>query len=260
MRREDRQNVSVILAVGIIALSLLGSSNSHAFAQPEKKPAPPTEPIKPIAMSGGLGRSPTYKPPLRGSPSGRIGGGTRGGGTLERSAVLAVLTPDHVGLTTQEQPSLFWYISQPTIDTVELTVIESQAIKPVLETRLNPATQPGIQRIRLADHNLRLKTGIQYRWYVAVIPDSKNRSKDILAGGFIERIELSDNLRSRLAQAGAESAFVYAEEGVWYDALSSLSDMVDAKSSDTSARLQRAALLEQVRLQQVADFERGAKN
>ena len=189
---------------------------------------------------------------------GRVGGGTRGG-SLERSAVLSVLTPDHVGLTTQEQPNLFWYTSQPTMDAVELTVIEGQAINPVLETRLKPATQAGIQRIRLADYSLRLKTGVQYRWYVALVPDPKNRSKDILAGGYIERIDLTDNLRSRLAQAGADqSAFVYAEEGVWYDALSSLSDRVDASSSDSSARLQRASLLEQVRLQQAADFDRGS--
>ena len=202
--------------------------------------------------------TPVYKPPLRGAPSGRVGGGTRGGPDgPDRSVVLSVLTPDHSGLTTQEQPSLYWYASKPTTYPIELTVTENQVVKPVLETRINSPSQPGIQRIRLADYNVRLKSGVVYRWYIAVVPDPKNRSKDILAGGFIERVEPSANLRTRLSQVGAAQApFVYAEEGIWYDALSAISDMVDGAPNDSALRTQRAALLEQVRLQEVADFDR----
>ena len=48
--------------------------------------------------------APLYKPPLRGAPGGRVGGGTRGS---EREVfVLSVLAPDHTGLTLNEQPSL----------------------------------------------------------------------------------------------------------------------------------------------------------
>ena len=258
MRPNDRQNVRLTVISGIIALSILSHDYNYAFAQADKKPAAAAEPIKPVTAPSGEGRSLTYKPPLRGNPAGRVGGGTRGG-TPDRSVVLSVLTPDHVGLTIQEQPNLFWYTSQPTSYTAELTVIENQAVKPLLETRLGPLTHAGIQRIRLKDYNVHLKTGVQYRWYVAIVPDRKNRSKDILAGGFIERVEPADNLRTRLAQAGAErSAFVYAEEGIWYDALSVLSEMIEAAPRDANPRSQRAALLEQVRLQQVADFDRGA--
>ena len=43
---------------------------------------------------------PVYKPPLRGAPGGRVGGGTRG--TPRDLFVLSALAPDHSGLTVQE--------------------------------------------------------------------------------------------------------------------------------------------------------------
>jgi len=55
---------------------------------------------------------PTYRPPLRGAPGGRVGGGTRGIG--DEFITLLVLAPNHVGLTVQGQPTLYWYLSKPT--------------------------------------------------------------------------------------------------------------------------------------------------
>src|ERR1043166_1113983 len=47
-----------------------------------------------------------YQPPVRGAPFIRVDGGSRDGkGDIP---ALCVLAPDHVGLTTREQPSLFW--------------------------------------------------------------------------------------------------------------------------------------------------------
>jgi uncharacterized protein DUF928 len=255
MHQNDGRNGRFILIGALLTLGIFGLDHNLGFAQADKKSAAPSDPSKPVTVPEGA-RPLTYNPPLRGNPAGRVGGGTRGGAP-ERSVVLSLLTPDHVGLTTQEQPNLFWYISQPTSHAVEVTVIENQAVKPLLETPLRSPTQGGIQRISLKDYNVRLRTGAQYRWYIAVVPDPKNRSKDILAGGFIERIEATEALRKRLAEAGAEqSAFVYAEEGIWYDALATLSDLIEKAPGDSKPRLQRVSLLEQVRLQQVADFDR----
>src|SRR5262249_44782001 len=83
--------------------------------------------------------APVYNPPSRGAPGGRIGGGTRGGGNI---FVLSVLAPDHSGLTTSEQPSLYWFISKTTSLPVEVTLMDPQGIKPILETQLPAPTQP----------------------------------------------------------------------------------------------------------------------
>src|SRR5262249_61528452 len=76
---------------------------------------------------------PTYKPPLRGAPAGRIGGGTRGSG--REVFVLTVLAPDHNALTVSEQPSLFWFISSATALPIEVTLMDPRTTKPALEYR-----------------------------------------------------------------------------------------------------------------------------
>lgn len=139
----------------------------------------------------------------------------------------------------------------------ELTLIEAKAIGPLLETRINTPVQPGVQCVRLADYGVRLSPGLVYRWFVALVVDPDNRSKDILAGGSIERIELPGAVSARLARASREEApQIYAEAGLWYDALGAFSELIEATPNDPMLRNQRASLLEQVGLSEVAEYER----
>jgi Domain of Unknown Function (DUF928) len=195
------------------------------------------------ADSGGT----VYKPPKRGTPGGRVGGGTRG--TQREVFVLSVLAPDHTGLTTSEQPSLYWFISGSTSLPVELTVMDPEGVQPILETRLAAPIQPGVHGVRLADHNIRLKPGAAYRWFVTVVPDSDRRSKDILAGGAIERVDVPSDLKAKLATAKKPELFsLYADAGMWYDAVAAISEAIDAAPQDQALRKQRAELLSQVGL------------
>jgi len=196
--------------------------------------------------------TPVYRPPIRGAPGGRVGGGTRG--TAREVFVLSVLAPDHSGLTVAEQPSLFWYISTPTSLPVELTVMDPRTTQPLLEIGVATPIEPGIQRLRLADHGIRLAPDVPYRWYVAVVPDSGRRSRDILAGGAIQRINPSGELVARLGQARRdELPSVYAEAGLWYDALAAMSDLIDGAPDNAALRQQRAALLTQIGLPLAAE-------
>jgi hypothetical protein len=199
--------------------------------------------------------TPVYKPPLRGSPGGRVGGGTRGA-SLEAPVSLSVLVPDHVGITLQSQPHLYWFISRKTTHPIEVTITEKDAVKPVLEARLKPLEKAGFQCIRLAEHGVQLRQNVPYKWFVAVVTDPDRRSRDILSGGMIEVVSPSSDLSARLNQTTkAKQPFVLAEEGVWYDALAGVSDRIDASPKDLSLRKQRAALLNQVGLNEAAEFD-----
>ncbi len=201
---------------------------------------------------------PAYRPPLRGAPGGRVRGGTRG--YSDKLTFLSVLAPDHMGRTVQEQPSLYWFISELASDPIELTVIEDLAIKPLLEIRLVSPKKPGIQCIRLADHGLRLQQNVPYRWFVALVLDPDRRSKDILGGGFIEYVEFPKALRIKLGEADrARTPHIFAEAGIWYDALAAISDLINSSPNDTVLRKQRASLLEQVGLPEIAQYEMGHK-
>lgn len=230
--------VPIALATAILGAPSAGSSQG-------KPQAPPP------SGQGQAAASPlVYKPPLRGAPRGRIGGGTRGIGS--QSIVLSVMAPDHPGLTTSEQPSLFWFISASPTYPVELTLVDPRADEPLLETKIHGPIEAGLQRFRLSSHGVRLEAGVAYRWYVAVVVDPASRSKDILAGGVIERVEPSADVRQRLAQAPREQLpAVFAEAGFWYDALSASSDLVEKMPDDPRPRQLRAALLTQVGLSPV---------
>jgi hypothetical protein len=197
---------------------------------------------------------PIYRPPLRGAPGGRVGGGTRGIGEI--LVTLFVLAPNHVGLTVQEQPNLYWYLSKSTSIPIEVTIIIEEAIYPLLEKRLLIPAESGIHTIRLKDFNISLSIGTQYRWFLAIVPEPNRRSRDIIAGGIIERIEPPEALHKKLIQGDKEAmGQIFAEEGIWYDAIATLSELIETNPDDTVLREQRATLLEQVGLSEVAQYD-----
>ncbi len=206
-------------------------------------------------------RVPVYRPPLRGAPAGRVAGGTRGFG--KKFPCLCTLVPEHVGLTVSEQPCLYYFLSSETNLPLEFTILEQRAVYPLVETRIQSPSTAGIYAIRLADYGKRLKQGIQYKWFVALVPDEEHRSKDILAAGAIELVAFQNDLKERLKKAGGlEAACIYAEKGIWYDALACLSDEIEKNPGDADLIQQRAFLLEQVGLSEVALYEsqRGTNN
>jgi len=231
------------VATASLALALIATVGGALVVAAQPKPAP-----APAADAKASADTAVYKPPLRGAPGGRVGGGTRGTGH-EPAFVLSVLAPNHTGLTVSEQPSLFWFISNASSYPVELTFVDPQKTEPLVELKLNPPVSAGVHRVRLADHNVRLAPGVSYQWYVAVVPDSSRRSKDILAGGSIERVASPADLAAKLSSAPKNQVpSLYAGAGLWYDALGALGDLIDQAPQDKSLTDQRSALLRQVGL------------
>ena len=170
---------------------------------------------------------------------------------------LYVLAPNHTGLTTRGQPSLFWYQTGPASTRIEITIVEPGKPKPVLRVGADKADQGGIHRILLARYNVTLTPGVLYKWTVALSPDPANRSRDIVASDTIRRIEPDTQLKAALAGSkGLGAAAVYASNGIWYDALEAVTDEIDAAQKNKEIRLVRAAFLEQVGLKKAAASER----
>ena len=202
-------------------------------------------------------KEPKYKPPRVGAPKGvrLVGGGTRScSGNI---VTLVALVPDHTGLTIKPQPSLYWYFSEVATTQMLLTVIEETAVKPTIELQLIAPKSPGIQKVRLADYGISLKPGVQYEWTIALVPDPVYRSHDIITGGAIQRIAPTAKLIRELDGASYDDyPYVYAKHGLWYDAMASISELIDANPSNAKLRAQRAALLEQVGLSGMAVRDR----
>jgi len=167
-----------------------------------------------------------------------------------------VLAPDDTGVTTQEQPSLFWYQSKPAQAKFELTLLQENKPKPLLHVAFDRSAKAGIQRLKLADHSVKLDPGIEYQWVVALVTDPDNRSSDLIASGVIKRVAPSSELKEKLAKAAPSAVpAVYAQAGIWYDALAALTDQIDAQPDNKALRDARADLLRQVGLKAAAESE-----
>lgn len=190
-----------------------------------------------------------YKPPLRGKPGNRIGGGTRG---LDKDVpVIVALVPDHTGITTVSLPTLYWYLSKPSEYSIEFTLNDDKGIEPLVEVGLKD-TGSGIHSIKLSDYNMPLQEGIEYQWFVAVVRDPEQRSKDILAVGTIKRIEASKALSDELIKAGkSEASYIYAKNGIWYDALTAVSELINSNPDEETFVEQRKNLLQQIGLLEI---------
>jgi Domain of Unknown Function (DUF928) len=244
--------VATVLASTAVIGFLLGTA-VNGFSQDSKTNQPAAQTLKDQSKKTESPASvPVYTPPKRGAPGGRVGGATRG---IQREVfILSVLAPDHSGFTTSDQPSLYWFISNSTSLPVELTVMDPQGVQPILETRIPAPVQAGVHRIRLADYNIRLAPGAAYRWFVSVVPDADRRSKDIMTVGAIERVEMPEGLKAKVAQAAkSDLPSIYAEASLWYDTVAAISEQIEAAPQDQALRKQRTALLAQVGLSGITE-------
>ena len=246
------------LILGMAVLWFLAAGETPGVAA---EPQPGAAAKQPVAAAetqppGAL----VYVPPKTGAPRGRVGGGARGGaqGPSGGGPVsLSVLAPDHPGLTVEAQPTLYWYLSRSANAPVEFTIMTDETTRPLFETRISESGQPGVQRVRLADYGVHLDPGVAYRWYVALVPEPARRSRDVLAGGVIERVEPPSGLEAKLSKApAADAPRIFAEAGIWYNAIASLSALIEASPRDAALKEQRAVLLEQVGLKNVAAYDR----
>ncbi|MBW2267562.1 MAG: DUF928 domain-containing protein [Deltaproteobacteria bacterium] len=251
MRRMTWRTLVVALLFGGLLVSS-ASADEHSDSQEAPKAgsaagdtetaltAPPSAPIMIAAM-------PVFVPPNMGAPAARLGGATRSVGNGEYPNI-EVLVPEETGLTLREQPVLYWYLAAETDAPIEFVVRDITAGETLLQAALPPAEHAGIQRLALSDHGLKLAPDVQYFWLIKLIRNQDDRSYDRLAGGGIERIATGPELEDQLAAPGASRPHVLAQAGIWYDAIDSLSQDIDAAPGNRTLWNQRAALFEQVGL------------
>lgn len=197
-----------------------------------------------------------YKPPQRGAPISRIGAGTRGG--IAVVPALTVLAPDHVALTTSEQPALYWYQSVTGALRMEVSLVDASGPKSLIVMSYT-ALEPGIHRIDLKELNIRLKPNQDYQWSAVLTPADKQRPNAIVSEASFRLTEMAgETLASVATRPKDQQAVAYASMGIWHDALDALSESISASPDTRELRNMRAALLEQGGLKAAAEFDRRA--
>ncbi len=219
--------IFLTVLVTSVLVPLHGNASSEKKAvekQPRQQSAPAEKPQTRLVP---------YIPPkpLRPTPKIRTSqGGTRGCGGLPAVTLLA---PEHVALTAQEQPQLYWHISPAADAPMVFTLSSDDAAEPLLELRLPESTDPGVYFISIADHDVHLQTGKIYEWSVRMLCEQeKSGSGDLVVKSYIKRVPADERLLvARQSDDPMTRARGYAHNGIWYDAVAvlyqALTDSVD---------------------------------
>lgn len=196
-----------------------------------------------------------YTPPDRGLPGRREGGGTRGDRTAcvqgERS--LVALIPETVfGTTVASAPVLHWYVPQVNAATLEFSMYDAEGNTVVL-LDMPPPNAAGIVSLKLPASAGELALNADYHWYFSIVCNAADRSADVFTEGWVRRVPLTAELDAQLQAAPADQqAAIYAEAGLWYDALTATVQQRCQNTGDATAA-QWAELLDSVGLRSLAD-------
>jgi Domain of Unknown Function (DUF928) len=207
-------------------------------------------------------------PPDRGAPGNRGEGASRG--CIAGSQPLMALVPEQTlsttsdatpitqvwGLTSVEHPR-FWFsvpYESAKVSAIEF-VLQNHQDQTVYRTPISIPSTPGIISVQLPSTVGGLETNQQYHWFLKVRsmcePD-QGLTLDYVEG-WVQRTQLDQGLSDRLTQASPQQqAALYAEHGIWYDALTTLAELRLAQPENRAIAQDWTELLKAVGLENLA--------
>ncbi|MGI0486930.1 DUF928 domain-containing protein [Pantanalinema rosaneae CENA516] len=248
--------LSALLSVTVGVASPLLFSQS-VFAQLPPVPSGGGRPGGTIA--GGSRFAPPPPPSDMGAPGSRSSGASRGIclGSQDIIALMPIYPQGRSqlvwGLTTVDHPTFWFYVPSVTGPAAEMEfVLRDQSGQKLYETKAD-LTQAGVMGVTLPTTAPTLTTGDRYQWYFKVRCPAAPSQLPKYVNGWIERRAIAPTLASQLQQATpAQRAALYAQQGIWFDAVTTLAQLRQSQPNDATLAQQWAELLESVQLPELA--------
>ena len=196
-----------------------------------------------------------------GAPPDTVGAGSRSApcpGDPNTGKFLTPLIPslnstDNWGVTVEANPQIFVYIPQTVARSAEF-VIQNQDGDDVYRTTMNISGEAGIISLNIPKEAASLKVDENYSWYFTVFCNPRNRKSSISVAGGIRRIALASSLDTQLKQAtDRDRPKIYAQNGIWYEAISSLAALIRQKPNDSAIVDEWKNLLQSAGLEKIQD-------
>ncbi|MEG4322308.1 MULTISPECIES: DUF928 domain-containing protein [unclassified Microcoleus] len=239
-------------SLAFCAILLIGSFNACQFASLAQdlpigvQGKPPTQPGGPR-----FSQPPEDIDVSRRAPRNNV----RGGCASNPQQTLTGLVPQNkVGRTVSDYPTFFFYLPPTEAESAEFSLVDKSG-KEIYKQTLTISNLSGVIGISIpANKNVApLEVGKSYNWNFTVICNSQDRSSDMIEIGTVRRVELSADIRSELSKADSrQKTAIYAENGIWQDALSNLVATRRAQPSDTVLYADWANFLDAVNLLKIA--------
>ncbi len=200
-------------------------------------------------------------PPNIGAPSQRKAGGSRGCSDVHvqnmqaKEKVLTALAPEYptqlvLGLTTQMRPTFWFYVPYNSDSIYAKLVLEDENNQIIYKTFLKGT--PGVVGVKLPATSEGLKNGKRYHWYFNIYCQQDNEFLTSVEGD-VQRKSLDPIVQSQLDKATPQQQVaLYAANGIWYEALTSLANLRRTKAQDALLASDWTSLLVSVGLQNIA--------
>jgi hypothetical protein len=214
----------------------------------------------PDRREGGSYRVAEYVPPVDGIPGRREGGGSRGGCFMSQIPVTALMPESAYGETLSDYPSFYFYLPEIPATSARFSLFD-EAGDEIYHAEFQVTGESGILAIHLPSTVglPPLAVGEYYEWAFSVTcsnGDSDDRSGDPYLTGWLKRSEMSPDLAAALAGAsGSERASIYAQAGLWYEAIDAAVERRLSQSATPAAIADWSDFLGFVGLSEFADIE-----
>lgn len=214
--------------------------------------------------------APPLLPP--GKPSGRQQGGSSRGNCPFTKKPLAAVVPSTTqkirnsrtknpelavwdavwGLTTSGHPTFIFYVPHALNHNLPIIfVLQNSAGENIYQTSVKvELPQPGFVSVSHPTKEKPLGINQFYRWFFVV--DCANDSSPLVEG-WVQRTVPNSALSKSLKNAdGRQRVALYAANGIWYDAISTLSDLRRREPKNPELMADWVSLLESIGLKEIA--------
>jgi hypothetical protein len=159
----------------------------------------------------------------------------------------------NIGLTVAQKPTFWFRVSKTSVQEAKFNLLNATG-ETIIYDKTFPLTNTGeVISFTLPDDAPALEVGKEYQWELVVNCDPFDPNGNPRVRTAIKRVEPNSNLVSKLAQAQLnERPDVYAQEGIWIDALSTLAKLRVANPNDTELQDEWTSLLDSVGLKAIA--------
>ena len=164
------------------------------------------------------------------------------------------------GLTTMEHPTFLFYVpyTKPALIDISFTLQDESnpADQKIIyqNTTIAPASTAGMMQITVPKSSPTLAANKPYRWFLELNMGCTSGQRPILVEGWIQRTQLDRNLSNQIDRATpTEKVALYAENGLWHDALTILANLQVAKPQDPELTQDWQNLLNAIGLRELAD-------
>lgn len=190
----------------------------------------------------------------RGRPGRREGTGSRGDCPVANIPLTALVPANNSGLAVEENPTFWFYvpaISQKAVwGEFSLQDEQNQNIDRITFSLPNKS---GIINVKSLSPKP-LEIDKTYYWYFKLYCDHQKSSAPVFVYGRVRRVALSPNLENHLKAAIAplDRVTLYAQNGIWYSALTQLAQLRQTQPQNTSLNRHWTDLLRDVGLEKLA--------